>query len=376
MVIHMLVYHGLHNALDLAVSELGLGLSLELWVEQLHVDHRGEALTYIVADEGYLVLDARHSFDEIVYGAGKARFKPDEMRSALDGVYVVDKGEDIFVKSHVVLNGYLHLYVIALFLKVDGFPVKRGFGPVYIFDKGFDAAVELKGVFLFIPAVPAVLDDDADSLVQECEFPEPLGEYVEVELDALEHALVWLERDLGAAFLAASLFFHLKLRNPTLVALYEELAVPADTDFEPFGERIYHGYAHTVQTARYLVGFVVKLAAGVKLGHDNLQRRHTLIGVQFCGNAAAVVDYLDDIARFDDHGDVAAVACKGLVYGVVDDLIDQMMKTDGSGGTDIHTRPFSDMLYAVEYLYVFSGITIHRVSPSQGLNSLFFNKLI
>ena len=60
------------------------------------------------------------------------------------------------------------------------------------------------------------------------------------------------------------------------------------------------------------------------------------------GDAAAVVGDADHVVRKHFDQDPVAETRKGLVDGVVDDLIDQMMQSARPGGPDIHAGPFPD----------------------------------
>ena len=76
------------------------------------------------------------------------------------------------------------------------------------------------------------------------------------------------------------------------------------------------------------------------------------------GDAAAVVDHLDDLALFQRNDDLVAVAGKRLVDRIVNDLIDQMMQPAGTGRADIHTRSFSDGLQPLKDLDLIGAVIV------------------
>jgi hypothetical protein len=80
-----------------------------------------------------------------------------------------------------------------------------------------------------------------------------------------------------------------------------------------------------VETAGDGVGVAPELAPGVQLGHDHLEGRPVLDRVLVDGDAATVVDHPDPAVGGQGDVDPGAVAGQGLVDGVVDDLVDEMM---------------------------------------------------
>ena len=68
------------------------------------------------------------------------------------------------------------------------------------------------------------------------------------------------------------------------------------------------------------------------------------------GDAAAVIADADDVAGLDGELDVAAVASEGLVDGVVDDLIHQVVQAGRRCRADVHARTFAHGLQTLEDL--------------------------
>ena len=73
-------------------------------------------------------------------------------------------------------------------------------------------------------------------------------------------------------------------------------------------------------------------------------------------DAAAVIIDLDAAVREQGDHDPVGVAGKGLVDGVVDHLVDQVMEALGAGRADVHARSPPHMLPAFEDLDLLGGV--------------------
>ena len=99
------VDHGLHRRADLGVVELVLGLALELRVEHLDADDRGQALADVVAAQvGVGVLEDARLAGVVVQAAGQRRAEAAQVGAAVDGVDVVGEGVDALGEAVVVLQ--------------------------------------------------------------------------------------------------------------------------------------------------------------------------------------------------------------------------------------------------------------------------------
>jgi hypothetical protein len=120
-------------------------------------------------------------------------------------------------------------------------------------------------------------------------------------------------------------------------------AVAPDPEQEHVREGVHDRDADAVEAARHLVGVLVELAAGMELGHDDLRRRHPLLGMDVGRDAAAVVAHRDRAVGVEHHVDAVAIACQRLVDRVVDDLVDHVMQTGAVVRVaDIHARALPD----------------------------------
>ena len=136
-------------------------------------------------------------------------------------------------------------------------------------------------------------------------------------------------------------------------------------------ERVDAAHAHAVQAAGNLVGGGVEFAAGMQLGQHHLHRGHHLAVADrhhVHGNAAAVVDDGDGVVDVDDDFDLLGVAGQGLVDGVVDHLVDQVVQAHFAGRADVHGRTQAHRLQAFEDLDVFAGVAaVVAVCVGEGL---------
>ena len=118
----------------------------------------------------------------------------------------------------------------------------------------------------------------------------------------------------------------------------DEFAVMGNFRHEPLGKRVDNGCADAVQTACGLIAaFAGEFSAGVEHGENNLQRilsagmfsdRHT---------AAFIFDRTGAVLIERDRN-LLSESVQRFVHGIINDLPDQMVKTMGIRGTDIHAR--------------------------------------
>src|SRR3989338_8855767 len=103
-----------------------------------------------------------------------------------------------------------------------------------------------------------------------------------------------------------------------------------------------------MQAARDLINPVVELAAGVERREDDLDGGLPLGLVDIDRYAAPVIGDRDGVVGMDHDVDIGGVASHAFVYGVVDDLVDQVVQAARGGVADVHGRPFPDRVDALE----------------------------
>src|ERR671911_1371187 len=347
------VGHALHETLDLRVPELGLGLSLELGLLQLDGDDRGQSLPDVVAGKALLFLLEKTFLPGVGVDRPRQR-RPEtgEVRATFVRVDVVGEREDGVLEAAVPLHRDLYVPYLLLTLQVeDGF-VDGVFRLVDVLHEVPYAALvlicDVPGFF------PLVYEPDLESLVQESPLAEPAAQGIEREVLGLGKDLrVGQEAYGGArplALLELTVLCQSALRKPALVALAPHVSLDFDLQLEPLGERIHHGGADAVQSAGHLVTFPAELPAGVQRRHDDLGRRLAVLRHLAHRHTAPVVGDRDGVVRVDRYEYLRTVPGQGLVYGVVDDLPDEVVKTPGARRADVHTRAPLDGFEAFEDL--------------------------
>ena len=341
------------KAANLGIAELRLGLALELRLVQADADDRAQALTAVVAGEVVVfllqdVLLAR----VLVHGARQRVAEALEVRAAFGRVDVVGERAHVFRVARVPLHRDLDLAYLVGCLEVDGTGVERLFAVVDVLDEVDDAALVLKDLFLGLVAA-LVAERDLEVLVEKRRLAEVVDERVPVELDRREDLRVGPERDGSARRLRLADLLDL-LRGLAARELHlEDAAIALDLRDELCGKRVDARDADAVQATGHLVAVAAELAARVENRQDDLERGHVLaLGVLSDRDAAAVV-YARERAVFVYHCfDFGAVACEGLVHGVVDNLVDQVVQAARTGRADVHTGALAHMLETFENLNV------------------------
>ena len=116
------------------------------------------------------------------------------------------------------------------------------------------------------------------------------------------------------------------------------LAVAAHGYCQFFRKGVNAGNAYAVQTARYLVAGIVKLAAGMQLGHDHLNSRHAFLGMNIHRNAAAIVAHGNAVVSVQNDGNPRTVASHGFVNGVVHHFVNKVVQATRVRGANVHGR--------------------------------------
>src|SRR5690606_7578251 len=104
-----------------------------------------------------------------------------------------------------------------------------------------------------------------------------------------------------------------------------ELAVARDLDLEHIRKSIDDRDADTMQTAGRLVGVAVELAAGMQLGHDDLERRFSrYLRVVLDRYTATIVGNAEKAFRIEMDLDEIGVTGDSLIHRIVDHFGEQV----------------------------------------------------
>ncbi|MDH6587773.1 hypothetical protein M2161_006879 [Streptomyces sp. SAI-133] len=388
--------HGVHDAAGRRGAEDLLGLALELRLGEAHGDDRGQALESVVLDDVVLgdtqqLLGAQHLVHRLGDGLleagdmGAALGRGDDVDERLEGRVVT--GPPAHRDVHAEFAGDLggrHLAVVvedrdgllegALAGEAEDV-VDRLVGGQVLAELA-DAAVEAERLLALAAALPQavfVTDDDGQAGYQERGLAGALVEVLQGELGVLQEDLPvgpvpharagpGLGDPLGLAQAAGG--FELGVgavacegtRHAAPEADRMGAAGSVHLDVQPRGQGVHHGGAHAVQAAGGGVRATAELAAGVQLGHDDLDAGQARLGFDVDRDAPAVVTDLHGGVVVEDHLDVVAVPPQGLVDGVVDDLPQTVHQATAVGRSDVHARALAYGLEPLEDEQVPRGV--------------------
>jgi len=80
----------------------------------------------------------------------------------------------------------------------------------------------------------------------------------------------------------------------------------------------------------------------VQYGIDQLERCLVLVWLPPRRNARSIVYHLDTAITIQRHRDVVARASQGLIDGIIDHLVDQVVQCLDTGATHVHAGPTPD----------------------------------
>ena len=192
-----------------------------------------------------------------------------------------------------------------------------------------------------------------ETLVQKGHFTETFGERVVVIHDRVgEDFRVGPEGDHGARMVGVANAVQLLDRFAALKRNFMLATIAAHNNLETRGKRIHARNANAVQAAGNLIALAAEFTASMKDGENDLDRRNFLFRMFVDRNSAAVVDDRDGIVLMNRDIDFGAIAGKGLVDGVVHNLIHKVVQTTRTRRTDIHAGAHTHGFKALEDLNV------------------------
>ena len=99
-----------------------------------------------------------------------------------------------------------------------------------------------------------------------------------------------------------------------------------------------------------LISRIVKFTACMKRRKYQSLRRHSLF-VHIYRDSTSVVCYSTGTVLLQNYIDQAAVSCQMFIYGIIHDLVDQMIQSLPGYTSDIHTRTFADRFQSFQNRY-------------------------
>ena len=354
----LLVDDGLHDALDLAVAEFGLGLPLKLGLGHFDAQDTGQTLADVLA--GQILFDV---LEQVVIagvgvdGASQGALEADEVGATFYRVDGIDERKDGLVVGVVVLHRHFEAHVVALPGDEDRLRVQHRLVLVEVGDERRDAALVMEVV---PAAIALIFDGDAQPAIEEAEFPQASGQDVETEFGGLGKNLgVRLEGHRGADPRRAGALLEWRLRFAAAVPLGVHVALAVDFQLQVLRHGVDHRDADPVQPAGYLVAVLAELRPGVQLGQHDLGGGNALRGMNSHRDAAPIVLHGNRVVGMDKHLDVGAETRHGLVHAVVDDLVHEMVQPLRSRAADVHGGPFAHGFEALEDVNAAGIVAIH-----------------
>ena len=107
-----------------------------------------------------------------------------------------------------------------------------------------------------------------------------------------------------------------------------------------------------MKAARDFVGIIVEFATGVKFCQHDLCSGFAVL-VHIRGNTAPVIDHRHRVVDMDLHMNLSAVSRQSFINGIVDNFVNQVVKSIQACRADIHR-----------------GALPHRLETFQNLNLL------
>ena len=319
----VLVDGRLDGSADLAVTQLGLRLPLELGLHDLHAEDAGQPFPNVIAGEALVyLLEQIAAPGVVVDGPGERRLEPGQVGPTFMGVDVVDEGVRVLAEAVVVLHRHLDVRLLAARLEVEHLFVKGMSGAPHIRHEGGQPTLVLMPL---LRTVAFVGEHDREALVQVRHLTKTVVQGLEVVVELGEDLRVRLEGDVRAASLRLTDVLELLLLDPPGITLVVLVAVTEDFDLEPLGQRVHDAHSNPVQAPGHLVAVLVELAAGVERRHGELHPGHPFLGVDIHRNATPVVGHLDRAVLPERDAYLRAEARHGLVDGVVHHLVDEVV---------------------------------------------------
>ena len=372
----MIVHLTLGEGLSLRVTQLGLGLTLELRLRNLNRDHRGQALTHVFTGEVIVLIAQQFVLTRVtVHQRGQSGTETlfvsttlvsvNRVRVRVDGLLVrtgplhrnfqahVALGVFGFEGDNLLVHNGLRARVEEVYVVEQAVIVTVGDSRETVSVRAHaveDVLLALFGNLVTDELLTLIGEGDGQALVQERHLLETRTQSLKVELDGLENLRVRVERLdrtglIGGLTLAQGTIRHTTVRegNMPCVTLTVHLGNHAGR------QCVHHGDTHTVQTTGDRVAAAAELTASVQHGHDDLNGGLVLGGVLIHGNTAAVVLYANTTISLNGHVNLGCIAGERFVDRVIYDLVDQVVQTALSGRANVHAGALANRFQTFQH---------------------------
>ena len=263
-----------------------------------------------------------------------------------------------------MLHGHFHRHAVLFSFTVDDFRIQGRLAPVQVGDKFLDSAFIVKfSVHRFLR--PQVVKGNLQSPGEERHLPETLFQNIVIENGLFKNLLVGKEGDHGTRSVRLAVAHHFQLVNSltSLIPLPVHLTLMVNGNLQPLGQGVYHGSAHSVETAGYLISPAAEFSSGVEYRKYHFHGGNPRLVIDSNRNSPAIIDYGYRIIGVDGHINMVAKSSQRFVHRIVHDFIHQMMKTAGRSAADIHSRPFSHRFQSLQDLDLICSVFCTHSAP-------------
>ena len=271
------------------------------------------------------------------------------MHAALRRVDIVGEGYQNLIISVVILQRDLAFGIFPCAGHIYDFLVQRVFVSVYISHELADAAGVVHDILLLFTLAP-VFGAYTQAGVQKRLLAHTGMQGIVVVDRLVKHLRVRVEPDHRSGTVRLSDDGHFLGYLPAGELHLIDLAVFVDADLQPIREGVDDRGADAVQSAGDLIPAAAEFAARMQYGVDDLERGLARLFLDIHRYTAPVIRDADDVPRLYDDLDIVAITGQRFVYGVVHDLVDQVVQAGSGSRTDVHTGTKADSLQSLKYL--------------------------
>ena len=262
----------IHDALDLEISELRLGLTFKLRIRHFDGNDAGQPFTDIIAGKvRFIVLEDVILTCIFIEDTGERAAEAGKVHAAFDGIDVIDEGIHAFAVACLVLHRDIDDDLILLAFKRNDCRIDKILAFIQELDEFRDAAGIVE--FLLVGrTVAQVCQRDGEAFIQKSQLTHADLQGIIIKVHPFFEDLdIRLEGDRRARLLRFSVGLHILRDFPAGQSHFMEMSFTAHHDACPFGERIYDRDADAVQTAGDRIAIPAEFAACMEHGHHDLK---------------------------------------------------------------------------------------------------------
>ena len=347
----------------LAVTQLGLGLTLELGLGNLYRNNGSQALAEVVTIDIELQL-CQHTrlIGILLQSTGQCAAEAGQMGTTLDGVDIVYIRMYILRERVVVLHCNLYGHAIALGVDIDHRLDQRLTACcVEILNKLLQTVVREEGFateFAILVLLAAVGEDQLNALVQVSQLAQTCCQNIVLILGRNEDVAIGLEGHDCTRRIDLTHNLHRRSGSTLAVRLTIDLTIAMYLSDQFHRKGIHARYTYTVQTTRYFITVLIEFTAGVQHRQHDFESRLALLLVHIGGDTSTVILYGDRVVLVDGYLDVGAITRQSLVDRVIDNLINQVVQTLFAHITNIHCGSFAYCFKTFQHLNTGSRILL------------------